>query len=128
LYLSKSESNSSLIPECNSASTCLIQHPLTSVLTDSNCSACLNTSNFNDVTSTSNCRQCWLNQNLASSTCNPTPQSGYQVFGTDVQNGVISKQWSSNKNITQFTCTSNYPNLYGISSTNTSSRSSLTFT
>jgi hypothetical protein len=128
LYSSQSQSNSSLIPECNSAPTCLTQHPLNLVLTDSSCSSCLNSSTFDQVTASLTCRQCWLNQNLASSTCDPTPESGYQLFGTDLQNGVISKQWSSAKNLTTFSCTSDYTNLYGIRATNTSSNSSLTST
>jgi len=84
-------------------------------------------STFDQVTSTSACYQCWLSQNLASSTCNPTAESGYQIYGTDIQNGVISNQWSTNKALKTFTCSSNYNNLYGIIATNTSSKSSLTF-
>lgn len=65
-------------------------------MTNKNCQLCLK-SGEEQLTTSNFCISCWLSQSLAKSTCEPMPERGFQIYGSDISQGIISSQWTSNK-------------------------------
>jgi hypothetical protein len=66
------------------------------------------------LTKTNNCKLCWLQETLAHSSCDPTPERGYHHYGSDISSGVVTDQWTSNKNLTKKSLNNQYKDLYGV--------------
>ena len=96
------------------ATNCLNDHPLNLVLTNQNCQSCLNTNDTNNLTMSKVCKNCWLQEKIAKSSCNPIPEQGYTLYGSDISAGVIGHQWTSNKNLTRKNITKYYQDVYGV--------------
>lgn len=83
------------------------------MITNTNCRQCLNAGE-DQLTTASVCVNCWLAQGLAKSKCEPVPEIGFQLYGSDISDGVITEQWESNMDIVGKNLTKFYTDLYGV--------------
>jgi hypothetical protein len=60
------------------------------------------------------CMSCWIFLGIGSGKCVPASASGYVFYANDLTSGPGSALWTGSENLTAFTCTSDYVNIYGI--------------
>lgn len=106
----------------------MLNHPLASLLANSNCNLCLSNNSNGDYYSSNSCQQCWISNNLGWGKCDPVATSSYTLYlsslETQSQNTAV---WSSSKSLSTYSCTNDYTNLYGIASSNANTPTTMTF-